>query len=253
MLAGKTPHRCCSARPDRCLQQGTLARIVPVDALPDRVQVPLRDPPARTLAQGRPHELQAFLTRKRITNGPRTVIQEDRLNDLHERLNRARRHEADHLVELLVAGRRRTILGRPAGFLLLLHFDLQAAPQHGNHRMVVVQGLGHGELVARAVQQAVPLAPEKELQVLLDVVGLHDGLLLPIALPQVMADELDACRANLQHLVGQRYRVVVAVALDVAFDDLPIAEQQDRGTIRWRGCRRFGPAGRGGDDQENAQ
>ena len=207
MLAGKAPDRSRGARSNRRLQQGALAGIVPVDAFQDRVQVPLRDPPARALAQGRSHQLQAFLSGKRITDGPRTMIQEDRLHDLHERLDRARRHAAGHVVELLVAGRRRTILGLAAGFRFLLHFDLQAASQHGDHRMLAVERLGRVQLVAGTVQQAVPLAPEKELQMLLDVVGLHGGLFLPIAFAQVMAEELDARRADLQFLVGQGHRV----------------------------------------------
>ena len=79
--------------------------------------------------------------------------------------------------------------------------------------MLAVQCLGRVELVARAVQQAVPLAPEKELYVLLDVVGLNGGLFSLIALTQVMAGELDVRRADLQFLVGQRHRVVVAVGI----------------------------------------
>ena len=68
-----------------------------------------------------------------------------------------------------------------------------------------------------------------------------------------MAGEFDAGCTNLQFLVGQRHRVIVAVALDVALDDLPITEQQDPDTVRWGGWRRLGGDDYGNDEQENAR
>ncbi len=150
-------------------------------------------------------------------------------------------------------GGKRTVFGGTAVLLLLLRFHFQAAAQHGNHRMLAVERLGRVEFVARTVQQAVPLTPQKQLHVLLDVVGLDGGLFPPIALAQVMAGKLDVRRPDLQFLVGQGDGVIVAVVLDLALDDLSVAEQQDAWGVRRGRRQRFGPVDRGGDDQEKTQ
>ena len=93
--------------------------------------------------------------------------------------------------------------------------------------MLVVDRLGCVQFLVGAVQQPMPLAPKKELQVLLNVIGKDDGLFLPIAFAQVMARKLDAGRTDLQLLIGQRHQIAVAFTLDMALDDLPIPQQQD--------------------------
>ena len=62
---------------------------------------------------------------------------------------------------------------------------------------------------------------------LLDVAGLDRRLLPLVAVTEVAAKEFDAGGVDLHLLAGRRNRVVVAVALDMPFDHLPIAEQED--------------------------
>jgi hypothetical protein len=86
----------------------------------------------------------------------------------------------------------------------------------------------------------------------LDIVGLHYGLFLPVALSQVVTGELDFGGSHMKLLVGRSYRVASRVKLDVAFEDLAIAEQQHSRTIRPRG-RWLRGVGCRTDEKENAK
>ncbi len=156
------------------------------------------------------------------------MVQEDRLHDLHKKLDRAGRHAAGHVVQLLVAGRRLDLFRRPRLNNHGLRLDFQAAAENGDHRVVPVDRLDRLQLLPGAIQQLVPLAPQQKLQMLLDVAGLDRRLLTLVAVTEVAAKEFDAGDANLHLLVGRGNRIVVAVALDMPFDHLPISEQEDR-------------------------
>ena len=78
---------------------------------------------------------------------------------------------------------------------------------------------------------------------LLDVVDLHGGLLLPVSLAKIAAGVFHVRRPNLRFLIGLNHKVVVAVALDLAFDDLSVPQQEDAGGIGKLECRRLVPRG----------
>ena len=143
--------------------------------------------------------------------------------------------------------------GRAGAFRLRL--DLQAAAEHRDHRVRAVDRLGRVQFLPGTVQQPVPLAPQQQLQVLLYVVGLDRRLLPLVAFAEIVAEEFDAGGVDLHLLAGRRDGVIAAVALDVAFDDLPIAEQQDTGAgnLDRAGGRAVGGGGQPGDEQKNRQ
>jgi hypothetical protein len=111
-----------------------------------------------------------------------------------------------------------------------LRLDLQSAAEHGDHRVVAVNRCRGIKFLPGEVVKSVLLAPEQQLQVLLDVVGLDSGLLSLIAIAKVAAEEFDARHVDLHLLVRPGNGVEVPGALDTAFNDLAISEQEDTGT-----------------------
>ena len=211
--------------PNRRLQQRALARIFPIDALQDNIQGSARCVMRRQgFALRQPHRCS-----RRFCPGVEKPIARD--NDSAKSAGRPAQTPRPcpaacrrHPIELVVAWRRRTVIGRVLGLLFLApHFDTEATAEHRNHRVLMVNRLGRVQFLAGTVQEPMPLAPKKELQMLFDVAGLDGRPFLPISFPQVTARKFDAGRVNLQLLIGQRHQIMIAVTEDVALDDLPIA------------------------------
>ncbi len=120
------------------------------------------------------------------------MVKQDRLHELHEKFHRARRHSARHVVELLIAWRRLDFLGRSGLPDYRLRLDRQAAAKHRDHRVIAVDCRGRVELLPGTIQKPMSLAPEQQLQVLLDIIAVDGGLLPFVAVAEVAAKKLDA-------------------------------------------------------------